>query len=49
MLLSIKIKEIQLLKGSDKPRMLLFLLINVEMPTDVGILTFKSRKNSMLS
>ena len=26
-----------------------FLLINVEMSTFVGILTFKSRKNSMLS
>ena len=26
------------------PRMLFFLLINVEMPTVVGILTFMSRK-----
>ena len=33
----------------DKLIMLLFLLINVEMPTIVGIITFKGRKNSMLS
>ena len=30
--------------GSYKPRMLFFLLINVKMPTVVGILTFMSRK-----
>ena len=35
--------------GSDKPRMLFFLLINVKMPTIVGILTIMSRKNFMLS
>ena len=35
--------------GSDKLRMLFFLLINVKMPTIVGILTFMSRKNLMLS
>ena len=35
--------------GSDKPRMLFFLLINVQMPTIVGILTFISRKKIMLS
>ena len=35
--------------GSDKPRMLFFLLINVKIPTFVGILTFMSRKNFMLS
>ena len=29
--------------------MLIFLLINVKMPTIVGILTFMSRKNSMLN
>ena len=29
--------------------MLFFLLINVKMPTIVGILTFMSRKNFMLS
>ena len=32
--------------GSDKPRMLFFVLINVEMPTLVGILTLMSRKFS---
>ena len=30
--------------GSDKRRMLFFPLINVKMPTTVGILTFMSRK-----
>ena len=30
-------------------RMLFFLLLNVKMPTTVGILTFMSRKNLMLS
>ena len=35
--------------GPDKPRMLFFPLINVKMPTIVGILTFMNRKNSMLS
>ena len=35
--------------GSDKPRMLFFSLINVKMPTIVGILTFMSRKIFMLS
>ena len=30
--------------GSDKPRMLFFPLINVKMPTIVGIFTFMSRK-----
>ena len=34
---------------SDKPRMLFFLFVNVKMPTVVGILTFLSRKNFMLS
>ena len=32
--------------SSDKPGMLFFLLINVEMPTNVGILIFISRKMS---
>ena len=32
--------------GSDKPKMLFFPLINVKMPTIVGILTFMSRKIS---
>ena len=35
--------------GSDTPRMLFFPLLNVKMPTVVGILTFMSRKNFMLS
>ena len=35
--------------GSDKPRMLFFPLINVKMPTIVGILTFMSRKHFVLS
>ena len=35
--------------GSDKLRMLLFLLIKVEMPTIVGILTCTSRKKFKLS
>ena len=35
--------------GSDKPRMLFFLLINVKMPTIVGILTFMSGKIFMLN
>ena len=32
-----KISEIRLFLGSDKPRMLFFPLINVKMPTIVGI------------
>ena len=44
-----KYQEIRLFLGSDKPRMLFFPLINVKMPTIVGILTFMSRKNFMLS
>ena len=31
--------------GLDKPRMLFFSLINVKMPTVVGIFTLMSRKN----
>ena len=50
MLISIKNKqEIRLFLGSDKSRMLFFPIINVKMPTFVGILTFISRKNFMLS
>ena len=41
-----KYQEIQLFSGSDKPRMLFYPLINVKMPTIVGILTFMSRKIS---
>ena len=44
-----KYQEILLFSGSDKLRMLFFLLRNVKMPTVVGILTFLSRKNFMLS
>ena len=45
-----KNKEIQHFLGSDKPRMLFFPLItvNIKMPTIVGILTFMSKKNIML-
>ena len=43
------IKKFGLFLGSDKSRMLFFPLINVKLPTIVGILTFMSRKNFMLS
>ena len=47
MLISIKIsRNSDFCSGSDKPRMLFFPLINVKMPTIVGILTFMSRKKS---
>ena len=50
MLISIKIsRNLVFFSGLDMPRMLFFLLINVEMPTTVGISTFISRKNYMLS
>ena len=49
MLISIKILRNSAFLGSDKPRMLFFPLINVKMPTIVGILTFMSRKNFILS
>ena len=42
--LSIKISRISAFSGSDKPKMLFFLLLNVKMPTILGILTFMSRK-----
>ena len=42
-------KKLRFFLGSDKRRMLFFRLINVKMPTIVGILTFTSRKNFMLS
>ena len=44
-----KYQEIQHYPGSDKPRMLFFLPINVKVPTVVDILTFRSKKNVMLS
>ena len=43
------IKKFSFFSGSGWPRMLFFLLINVKMPTIVGILTFMSWKNFMLS
>ena len=44
-----KYQEIQLFLDSDKPRMLFFLLINVKMPTIIGILTFMDRKKFILN
>ena len=44
-----KILEIQHLSGSDKPRMLFILFINVGMPIVVGILIFTRRKIFKLS
>ena len=49
MLISIKISRNSAFLSSDKPRMLFFQLITVKMPTIVGILTFMSRKNFMLT
>ena len=43
------IKKFSNFSGSDKPRILFFLLINIKMPTIVGIFTFMSRKNFKLS
>ena len=40
-----KYKKNQHCLGSDKPRLVFFLLKNVKMPKIVGILTFVSRKN----
>ena len=44
MLINIKHQEIRHFSGSDKPRMLYVLFINVKLPTVVGILTFLSPK-----
>ena len=49
MLISIKISRSSVFSDSDKPRMLFLQLINVKMPTVVGILTFMSRKKFMLN
>ena len=49
MLISMKILRNSAFSGSDKLRNLFFLLINVKMPTIVGILTFMSRKSFMLN
>ena len=43
------IKKFSIFLDSAKPKILFFLLINVKMPTIVGILTFISWKNFMLS
>ena len=43
------IKKFSFFSSSDKPRMLVFLLINVKMPTTAGILTIMSRINFMLN
>ena len=43
------IKKFGFYAGSDKQRMLFFLLIIVKMTTNVGILTLMNRKNFMLS
>ena len=49
MLKSIKnIKKVSFVSGSDMSRQMFFLLINVEMPTIVGIQTFMSRKYTIL-
>ena len=48
MLISIKYQEIQLFQAQISSECL-FLLINVKMPTSVGILTIVSRKKFMLS
>ena len=43
------IENFRIFSGKDKRIILFFLLINVKMPTIVGIITFMSRKNFMLS
>ena len=48
-LISIKISRNSAFSDSAKPRMLFFLLINVKMPTIVGMLAFMSSKNAMLN
>ena len=49
MRISIKISKNSAFLGSDKPRMLFSPLINVKMPTTVGMFTFMSRKKIILS
>ena len=43
----ISMKIFSFFSNSDQPKVLFFLLINVKMPTIVGILIFMSRKNFM--
>ena len=49
MIISINISRNKAFLSSNELRMLFFLFINVKMPRIVGILTFMSRKNFMLS
>ena len=49
MLINIKITRNSFFSGLEKPVMLFFLLINVKMPTIVGIIISMSRKKFMLS
>ena len=51
MRISIKYHQIQLFIDSDKPKMLFFLLINVKMPTVVGIFNIYEQEkfNAQLS
>ena len=49
MLISVRISRNLAFLGSGKDRLLFFQLINVKMPTIVGILTLMSRKKFMLS
>ena len=46
MLIIIKISK--KFSNSDKAKILFFLLVNVKMPSIIGILTFISRKNFLL-
>ena len=43
------VKQVSFFSGLDKPIMLFFLLINVKMPTIVGMLTFMTRKKFMIN
>ena len=43
------IKKLIIFQAQSRPRMLFFLPMKVEMPTTVGISTFMSRKNFILS
>ena len=47
MLIGIKISRNSAFLGSDRLIMLFFLLLNVKMPTLVGILTFMNRKKNV--
>ena len=49
MLISMKISRNSTFFPAQKLRMLFFVLINVKMPTIVGILTLMSRKSFMLN